>query len=1477
MLKRTPSQGPATGTEDILRVVLVYAAFAALWILLSDKAVEWLFHDSEWITLVSTLKGWLFVACTSLLLFGLMRRMSGRATAKLTFRLTGGLRPLLALALIAVAITVLTALSIVHTFNQENKKVAAYLQTIANLKAGQIADWLRERGLDGQFVQSNRFFAQTYSNWTVAGDSASGDLLKKRLNDYREERSYQGLRLLDEHNEVLWDSEGDGSSLNTELRAAALLAAAEGKTVRVGPYRDANGRVHLDLVAPLLLVDAHHRPVVILHIDPEVYLFPTLQTWPIPSVSGETLLFRREGDDVLFLNELRYRKDTAAILRLPMAEKGLVAAQVLRGEAKLGSLIEGVDYRGVPVVGVTLSIPGTDWFLMAKMDQSELRAEANHDAIWMALTGLLAVFIAAAGFILLRQHQELTLSLRERETQAEKLRALQLLDGIAEVSNDVIFAKDREGRYLFCNKEAGRLVGKRPDELLGRDDLALFPPEQAAFIIAHDRQVMEGNSTVTFQEHLATAAGEITFLSTKGPLRDAAGNVIGMFGICRDITEQKRAEELVRIRLSLFEFATSHSLEELLQKTVDEVGVLTTSPIAFYHFVESDQKTLSFQAWSTRKLKEFCKAEGKGLHYSIDLAGVWAECVDERKPVIHNDYSALPNRKGLPEGHAPVIRELIVPIMRSDRIVAILGVGNKPTDYNDKDLEVVSYLADVAWEIAEHKRSERALSESEERLRQIIDLVPHRIFVESGDGKYLLANKAVAEAHDTSVSDITGKYHTDFHYDENELQNMLQDNWEVLTKGETKFIPEEPCTDPQGNLHFLQTTKVPFNIPGDNTPAVLGIAIDITDKRRAEEVLRENQSRLELALRSAQMGVWNLDLVEKKRHFDDQVCRLLGINPAGFSGTADEFYRAVHPGDREMLRSALARSIEQNMPHETEYRAVWPDGSVHYVTTRGKLVHDKKGQPVRMNGLLWDITERKRAEEGLRASERRLDMALAAGKMGAWEWDLTTNNLYWSPECYNIFGVTSFSGKREAFTDLVHPEDRDQLLLRIKQALQERTGYKHEFRIIQPGGSVRWVAGRGQAEYDADGKPCRLVGNTQDITERKRAEEEKEALEGKLRQAQKLEAIGTLAGGIAHDFNNILQPMMGYTEMALSELSQSNPMRGKLEQVLKASIRAKELVRQILAISRSNQEQKKTEIDLSSIVKEALKLLRSSLPTSIEVRQNIRMCVAQADATQIHQVLMNLCTNAAHAMDNEGILEVSLSPVDLSERDLADQSIPDLRPGPHLKLSVSDTGSGMDARTMERIFDPYFTTKEVGKGSGLGLAVVNGIVKRHEGAITVSSEPGKGTTFSVYIPRLETAIAVPAETPHEALIGTESILLLDDEQAVVEMGSAILERFGYKVTTETDSLRALEVFSTKPDRFDLIITDYTMPNLTGMDLAKEVRRIRPDMPVLLCTGFSEKITPESVKEFGVEVLMKPYRLGQLSDAVRKILDARKER
>jgi len=390
----------------------------------------------------------------------------------------------------------------------------------------------------------------------------------------------------------------------------------------------------------------------------------------------------------------------------------------------------------------------------------------------------------------------------------------------------------------------------------------------------------------------------------------------------------------------------------------------------------------------------------------------------------------------------------------------------------------------------------------------------------------------------------------------------------------------------------------------------------------------------------------------------------------------------------------------------------------------------------------------------------------------------------------------------------------------------------------------------------------------------KRREAEKEQLERQLRHAQKMEAIGTLAGGIAHDFNNILGAIVGYTELAMLDVPAGTTLQRDLEGVMKATNRAKDLVQQILTFSRDTKQERKP-VQLSLIVKEALKMLRSSLPTTIEFHQNIKTGSATVlcDPTQIYQVVMNLCANAAYAMrDKGGELTVSLIDVDIDSE--AVMQNPELTPGQYQRLTVSDTGSGMDRATMERIFDPFFTTKAPGEGSGMGLAVVHGIVKSLNGAITVDSEPGKGTTFQVFFPTIQSEAASEPEHFAPPPVGNERVLFVDDEAALAAVGQEMLESLGYDVVARTSSIEALKTFQMQPDRFDLVITDMTMSNMTGADLAREIMRIRPDVPVILCTGFSEAISEEKAKAMGIRAfVMKPVVRREIAEVIRRVLDA----
>lgn len=395
----------------------------------------------------------------------------------------------------------------------------------------------------------------------------------------------------------------------------------------------------------------------------------------------------------------------------------------------------------------------------------------------------------------------------------------------------------------------------------------------------------------------------------------------------------------------------------------------------------------------------------------------------------------------------------------------------------------------------------------------------------------------------------------------------------------------------------------------------------------------------------------------------------------------------------------------------------------------------------------------------------------------------------------------------------------------------------------------------------------------QEIAERKQAEEKRKQLEAQLRQAHKMESIGTLAGGIAHEFNNIIGIIIGNTEIALYENMQGYSAQHNLEEVLNACLRAEEVVKQILTFSRQS-EQEKGPLQVSLVLQEALHLLHATLPTTIEIRKKIdsQFGTILADPTQIQQVLMNLCTNAAHAMcEDSGVLEVRL--VDLYiDADVATQ-YPDLNPGPYVRLTVSDTGHGMEPEIIERIFDPYFTTKKPDEGTGMGLAVVHGIVKSHGGTITVESKVGEGTTFHIFFPRIERELTFKTEVPEHFLMGNERVLFVDDEQAIVDMGKQMLEALGYKVVAKTSSTEALEAFRAHPDKFDIVITDQTMPHITGEMLAKKLMRIRHDIPIILCTGYSKVITEEKAKAMGIrEFVMKPIVTRDIAETIRNVLD-----
>jgi PAS domain S-box-containing protein len=471
-----------------------------------------------------------------------------------------------------------------------------------------------------------------------------------------------------------------------------------------------------------------------------------------------------------------------------------------------------------------------------------------------------------------------------------------------------------------------------------------------------------------------------------------------------------------------------------------------------------------------------------------------------------------------------------------------------------------------------------------------------------------------------------------------------------------------------------------------------------------------------------------------------------------------------------------------------------------------------------------------------------------------------------------LLKMTGYDSKDEflkipVLAHYVSPADRRQLISQLKQSASA----KIELPLKRKDGSSFFAFVTSTIVSDISEKKF-IISTIQDITREKEAEK-------RIQQAQKMEAIGTLAGGIAHDFNNILSAVLGYTELSLLELPKDSKILENLSNVKNGALRARDLVKQILDFSRESKSEK-IPANLGPIIKEAIKLIRASLPSTIEIRYFINKDagIVNINPTQIHQVLMNLCTNAAHAMRvNGGILEIRLTREKIdSSNNIED---PELMEGNYVKLTVSDTGHGIPADIINHIFDPYFTTKERGEGTGLGLSVVHGIVKSHGGAVIAKSEYGKGASFHIFLP-CSAVEKEGKELPSKSLTpipGKGKILFLDDEEVLVHLGQKMLERLGYDVVIRTSSLEALELFKSNPDSFDFVITDLTMPNMTGDRLAKEILEIRPDIPVILCTGFSERISSEIAKAIGIkEFIFKPFTTGDLSTVLNRITRERDE-
>lgn len=1540
------------------------------------------------------------------------------------------------------------------------------LKAIAELKISQLVEWHKERTADAIVLSHSPFFIKEVEEWLKNKKDKTRTLdIKKRLFTPQKEYDYESIILSSIRGEILIEVGSDLGVFDT-ITAEKITEAVKSDKITFTDfyYSDNAEQIFFDIIAPLINKSNKTVGVLVFRRDPTKFIYPLIQRWPIPTKTAETLLLKKDGDSVLYLNELRHKKNTALKFRVPLTRKELSSVQAVLGKTRI---IDATDYRGESVLAYASPVPETEWIMVAKIDKSEIFSDLYFSAIVVFGFVLLLIFLSGVGLILIyhsRQkniYQELFLAERALKEKQEEFGVT--LDSIG----DAVISTDTNGRIKYMNQVAEELTGWKESEAINKDLTEVFK-----IINEETRSTVENPVEKVLSVGLIVGLANHTILISKdgterpiadsgAPIKNEDGGIGGVVLVFRDQTVERKArkaleESELKLR-NILENSTnvffSHSPDHVITYFSPQV-----QNVLGYTQEEAMKKWTEFTSDNPINEEGFRLTE-KAIEtgevqplYELELVHksgrkVWVEV--REAPIVENGKTVqivgalvdITERK-LAEVELHKQRDTLqkifdnIPVMiayydetgkfkmANQELIKKIGwtfeewqtenilakcypdpdalkealdfMIRKPIGWKDfKTTTKYGTVIDTTWtnialpgglsigigqDISERKRSEKALRESEYKYRSITENTNDMITLLDLSGNHIYCNQVYSDILGYNPADMIGLYAFEFVYPDDYYNAVSVFSEGIKSRLSSANITlRMVCKD--GNIKWIDCRGKILYDQNNEPKSILVIGQDITERKRTEEALKESESIYRKLVEKMPDGIYKTTHDGKILDVNPAMVKILGYDSKEELLRVDikkELY--FDPEERERM------TIEGKYNDLITYRLRKKDGTEVWVEDHGWYTFDDTGEILIHEGVIRDITDRKRAEDELKKSREELleffEDDISADLISTPEGKL----VYCNKTYLNLFGFKSLEEAqnypidklylnppdRKAFLERLQKEKKlelyeDDLILpdgrkiktvenstgifdeegnliqirsylvditKLKLAEEEAkkllhaveqssaiivitdlegkieyvnpkftqvTGYtldevigknpnilksgekpveeykqlwdtitsgkewRGDFHNKKKNGELYWESASISPIKDQNGKITHFLAVKEDITEKK-------SLESQFFRVQRLESIGTLAGGIAHDLNNVLAPILLSIEYLRKWIKDETGLQ-TLNTLETSAKRGADIIKQILTFARGVEGEKGT-IQLKHLISEMKNIIKETFPKSIQTDIKIpnELWTIIGDATNLHQVLLNLCVNARDAMPDGGRLKITAENTDIDER--FSKTHFNSKPGRYVVVTVSDTGTGIPKEIIDKIFDPFFTTKPTGQGTGLGLSTVHAIVKGHQGFINVYSEVNQGTTFKIYLPVAEIERTKVTEIKTSQLLtgNGELILVIDDEASICEITHQMLQLFGYRVLTALNGIDGLVIYKSKMEEIDLVITDMMMPKMDGYRVIRELRTINKEVKIIGSSGLVDgqdkgKNNLNSADAY----IEKPYTAEKLLEVVYTVL------